>query len=121
KREFQCRDAATGALKWSVPMPDEPFSFPAVADIDGDGRDECVFSMGKTIYAVGATKGGAAGSAAPSGAILWKLDLPDRAGAVTIADVGGDGSARIVVGCADGHVYGIGPAASAAHAGRRQR
>ena len=56
ERQFQCRDAATGALKWSVRMPDEPFSFPAVADIDGDGRDECVFTMGKTIYAVGAAR-----------------------------------------------------------------
>jgi hypothetical protein len=85
-----------------------------VADVNGDGRDECLFSMGKTIYAVGAAKAGAdAGltgeASCAEGAILWTLDLPDRLGPLTIADVEGNGVARIVVGCADGHVYGIGP------------
>ena len=35
-REFQCRDAATGALKWSLSLTNEPATFPAVADVDGD-------------------------------------------------------------------------------------
>src|SRR5262249_55432792 len=109
-REFHCRDAATGELRWSIPMPDEPLTFPAVADIDGDGRDECLFTMGSTIYAVGAGKNdGASSSPTRAGAVLWKLDLPGKAGPVTIADVKGDGRAAVVVGCADGHVYGIGP------------
>jgi outer membrane protein assembly factor BamB len=103
-RQFQCRDAATGALKWSLPMPDAPVTVPAVADIDGDGRDECVFTSGKTLYAVGAAKEGGTG-----GALLWTLDLPDRLGPVTIADTDGSGTAQIVVTCADGHIYGIGP------------
>src|SRR5437899_10106429 len=33
-QEFQCREAATGALKWSLPMPGERSTFPAVADSD---------------------------------------------------------------------------------------
>ncbi|HJN18889.1 MAG TPA: hypothetical protein QGH10_25540, partial [Armatimonadota bacterium] len=52
-REFRCLDAATGEVRWSFPMPDEAISFPAVADMNGDGRDECVFTMGSTIHAVG--------------------------------------------------------------------
>jgi hypothetical protein len=92
-REFQCREAATGALKWRLPLPDEPFTFPAVADINGDGRDECLFTIDKTLYAVGGAK--AAGPLATDGALLWKLDLPDRAGPVTIADVTGTGVARL--------------------------
>jgi putative pyrroloquinoline-quinone binding quinoprotein len=108
-REFQCRDAATGALKWNVPLPDEPCTFPAVADIDGDGRDECLFTSGAALYAVGAAKTRAAsGNAAGGGAVLWKLDLPARAGPVAYADVRGAGAGEIVVGCADGRVYGIG-------------
>jgi hypothetical protein len=107
-REFQCRDAATGSLKWWFPMPDQTSTFPAVADIDGDGRDECIFTMGNTVYAVGAAK--ASPASMPAGAILWKLDLPGTAGPVAIADVEGNGVAQIIVGCGDGHVYGIGPA-----------
>ena len=64
-REFQCRDAATAALKWRIPIPDQPLTFPAVADIDGDGRDECIFTMDTTLYAVGAAKGNAAEGAPP--------------------------------------------------------
>ena len=105
RREFQCRDAATGELKWRADVPDEVPTVPAVADIDGDGRDECIFTMANTIYAVGLTK---ADAASPSGSILWTLDLPARAGAVAIADIEGDGVAQIVVMGADGNVYGIG-------------
>ena len=89
-------------------MPDQPLTFPAVADINGDGRDECIFTIGDTIYTVGAT-------GANAGAVLWTHKLPDRLGPVTVADVAGDGTAQIVVSCADGYVYGIGGAAPAAN------
>jgi len=46
------------------------------------------------------------------GAFAWTLDLPAHAGPLAIADVHGDGTARIIVGCADGRVYGIGPASA---------
>jgi len=103
-------DAATGALKWRFPMPDESPTFPAVADIDGDGRDECVFTMGNIVYAVGAAK--ASPVLPPAGRIHWKLDLPGTAGPAAIADAEGNGVAQIIVACSDGHVYGIGPARS---------
>jgi hypothetical protein len=82
----------------------ETARFPAVAHIDGDGRDECVFTIGPTLYAVGTAKG-----TPTTGAVLWKFDLPGTAGLVTIADVDGSGTAQIIVPCADGHVYGLGP------------
>jgi outer membrane protein assembly factor BamB len=110
-REFQCRDAAKGTLKWRLPMPDASLTFPAVADIDGDGRDECVFTMDNAVYAIGAARGSPASS--PAGAVLWKLDLPGTAGPVAIADAEGNGLAWIIVACGDGHVYGIGSAESA--------
>ena len=37
-----------------------------------------------------------------------ELDLPSTAGPVAIADAEGNGVAQIIVGCGDGHVYGIG-------------
>jgi hypothetical protein len=104
-REFQCREAATGALQWSLPLPDEALTFPAVADINGDGRDECVFTMGSTIYAVGVAPGDPT-----AGAVLWKLDLPARAGPVAIAEVDDSRQAQVVVAAADGKVYGLGAA-----------
>jgi outer membrane protein assembly factor BamB len=100
-REFQCRDAATGALKWCAAMPDEALTFPAAADINGDGRDECVLTIADTLYAVGAT-------GPDSGGVLWTHTLPGRLGPVAVADVLGGGQVQIVVSCADGYVYGIG-------------
>jgi len=75
------------------------------------GRDECVFTTGNTVYAVGAARGSPASASA--GAILWRLDLPGAAGPAAIADAEGTGLAQIVVACGDGHVYGIGSAESA--------
>jgi outer membrane protein assembly factor BamB len=115
KEEFRSYDAATGALKWTLPLPgsgfignnmgfpDSPVT-PAVADIDGDGRDECLFSIVNTLYAVGVTSDGQAGE------VRWTLELPDRLGTPSIIDATGDGSLQIIVACADGHIYGIGAA-----------
>jgi outer membrane protein assembly factor BamB len=114
EQEFRCYDAATGQLKWVLPLPGSCFgpnvqeypdspTTPASADIDGDGRDEAVFGIGKTLYAVGTTQSGKAGE------IRWTLEFPGPVGPPSIADVDGNGQAEIVVVCADGHVYGIGP------------
>ncbi len=105
-REFQCRDAASGDLQWRLSLPDEPPTWPAVADVNGDGRDECVFTMGRALYAVGIAAHGDATT--PTGSVLWRLDLPSTAGPVAIADMQGTGKVQIVVTCADGFVYGIG-------------
>ncbi len=108
KRELQCLDAATGALKWRLPLPGEKPTEPAVADIDGDGRDECVFTVAGDVFAVGQAPGEAA-----AGAVKWKLTLPNYTSSVAIADVTGDGKPQVVVSCNDGYVYGIGAAAVA--------
>jgi len=108
-REFQCRDAATGDLRWRIDMPDQPLTFPAVADIDSDGCDECVLSIGNTIFAVGQVKA-TAPSVDPTGEIQWTLDLPANAGPAAFADVDGSGTGQLVVVAGDGYVYGIGPA-----------
>ena len=105
KREFQCRTAATGHPMWNLPLPGGPKpTDPATADIDGDGKDECVFTIGDTIYAVGAAADGR------SGKIAWTRVMPGHLSAATVADVVGDGHAQIVVSCSDGSIYGIGPA-----------
>jgi hypothetical protein len=114
--DFHCYDAATGRLKWRLPIPGSPFgphnqwdadspTTPAVADIDGEGCDEAVFAIGKALYAVGGKKGG------DWGAVRWTLEFPGPLGPPAIADTRGDGRAEIVVVCADGHVYGVGAAA----------
>ena len=105
KREFQCCKAVSGKPTWSLTLPPGPKpTDPATADIDGDGKDECIFTIGQTIYAIGATADGR------SGKIQWTLVMPGHLSAVSIADVEGDGLAQIVVSCADGAVYGIGSA-----------
>src|SRR6185295_6216499 len=105
-QEFRSYDAATGAFKWRLPLPgsgfignnigfpDSPVT-PAVADIDGDGRDECLFSIVNTLYAIGTTADGSAGE------VRWTLELPGRLGTPSIADANGDGSLQILVACGD--------------------
>ncbi len=70
--DFQCRDATTGALKWCVQTRSDRPTRRAVADINGYGRDERVFSDGNTIYAAG----GAQSHPVLEGAVLWKPNLP---------------------------------------------
>lgn len=113
--EFHCYETAAGALKWKLDLPGACFTAnngfvamtpmtPVSGDVDGDGRDECIFPIGKTLYAIGATREGKAGQ------IVWKLDLPDIVGPAAILDTDGSGRAQIVVTCADGYVYGVGAA-----------
>ncbi len=77
---------------------------PAAADIDGDGRDECLITIGTTLYAAGATPDGR------QGRILWELDFPEsgRLGPPTIADVAGDRRAQVISMGRNGLVYGVG-------------
>jgi hypothetical protein len=91
----------SGSLKWKLSLNGKPTE-PAVADIDSDGRDECIFTIGGNLYTVGAADDG------QSGAIEWTLPLPSYTSSVAVADVMGDGQAQIVLSCADGYVYGVG-------------
>ena len=113
EQDLHCYAAATGRLKWKLPLPGTCFSpngapyglaptTAATADLDGDGSDEAVFSIGDTLYAVGASRDGRKGE------IRWELKLPGRLGPPIIADADDDGKLEIILVCADGYVYGIG-------------
>jgi len=98
----RCYDASSGRREWELPLDLPGSSSSAMsADIDSDGRDEAIFSRGNTLYAVGTTTDGR------SAKLRWKLPFPATLGPPTIADIKGDGRARILVCCADGHVYCI--------------
>jgi len=119
---FRAIDAATGALLWSVSLPGRAFApvggaysnTPTTsisADVDQDGRDESIFAISNTLYAVGADPGG------NSGSIEWTF-TPDSGllSSPIVADANGDGIAEIIVVSTSGNVYGIGVAAPAAAA-----
>ncbi|MBI2194186.1 MAG: VCBS repeat-containing protein [Planctomycetes bacterium] len=111
---FHCYDAATGRIKWKLPLPGSCFgnnvqvfaaspTSPAVGDVDGDGRAECVFTVERTLFAVGSQ------ASEEAGCVRWSLDFPDRLGPPAIADALGNGQAQVIVVCEDGYVYGVGP------------
>jgi len=114
KSALTCYSGATGRILWKLPLPGDVFLDifgteqtpmpPATADLDGDSRDECVFTIGTTLFAAGATADG------QQGRIVWKLEFPDagRLGPPAIADIRGDNRAQIVVMGRNGIVYGIG-------------
>ena len=96
----RCYNAATGVVKWRLPfgIGQTPTGM-ASADINGDGRDEAVCTMGNTLYCLGTEAPGRAGK------LLWQLDLPAVLGPPGIADVDGRGKASILVAGSDGYVY----------------
>ncbi|MES1228450.1 MAG: hypothetical protein ABUL72_07235, partial [Armatimonadota bacterium] len=68
----RCYDMATGKVKWRMPNPakgfeefgqknDNPIKGSASADLDGDGRDEALITMNKTLYCLGASRNGQSG------------------------------------------------------------
>ena len=99
---MRCYDAATGRVDWSLnqPVAGNPAGS-AAADLNGDGRDEAVFAVGKTLFCVGCP------SAAGKGALLWSIVLPDNLGPPAIADADGSGHASILVGGTNGVLYCI--------------
>lgn len=97
---MRCYDAATGKVDWSLKPPvAEKNVGSASADVNGDGRDEAVFSAGKSLFCVGCQ---AAGS---KGALLWSIVLPDNLGPPAIADIDASGHASILVGGTNGVLY----------------
>ncbi|MDP7018057.1 MAG: PQQ-binding-like beta-propeller repeat protein [Pirellulaceae bacterium] len=114
-QQLVCYQAIDGKVRWQLPLPGSTYgpngqryagspTAPCTGDIDGDGRDECIFTIEDTLYAVGSNIEGT------SGAIEWFIELPGRLSSPVIADTDRTGQARIVVVCADGNVYCIGPA-----------
>lgn len=95
----RCYDAATGKIKWRMPLPRRcPFEA-ATADIDSDGRDEAIFVIKDTLYCAGTTDEGTGGR------IKWHIQFPTEIGAPAIADVDGKGSVSIILQGSDGYVY----------------
>ena len=101
---IRCYDAATGAVLWrmAAPMSGTPTET-ASADINGDGREEVLFTSGSTLYCVGTV----VQDGKKTGGLLWKYELPATVGPPIIADVAGQGTASILLVGADGWVYCI--------------
>ncbi|MGE3638218.1 MAG: hypothetical protein AB7G28_06635 [Pirellulales bacterium] len=106
----RCYDTATGEIKWRMPDPSgkidgfgihsaNPVSGAVTADIDSDGRDEALVSMGNTLYCFASQKSGHGGE------IRWKVELPAQIGPPTVAQLEQEGSASILVVGRDGYVY----------------
>ena len=97
---LRCYDAATGKVDWSLQPPvAEKVIGSASADLNGDGRDEAVFSAGKWLFCVGCQAVGGKGT------VLWTLALPDNTGPPAIADVDASGRASILVQGTNGVLY----------------
>jgi hypothetical protein len=96
-------DATTGALEWTLNVPGstgEAHSG-AMADLNGDGRYELVFTRYNQLIAVGMN------SAGTTPQVLWQMSFDSRVGLPTLADATGDGRLEIVVVSEQGYVYGI--------------
>jgi prepilin-type processing-associated H-X9-DG protein len=68
-REFRCCASDTGEVKWQIPMSASAVMNPVTIDVDGDGRDECIFGGDDTLYAIGASTDG------KSGEVRWNMIL----------------------------------------------
>ena len=85
--------------KWEFSARGRVFTFPAVADVNGDGILEVVFgSDDHFIYALRGSDGSVAWS--------FETDGPVRS-SPTVGDINGDGVVDIVVGSDDSNVYGL--------------
>ena len=95
----RCYNLRNGHVKWRLasPLPD-PVVGCATADLDSDGRDEAVFTMGRTVLAFGATRDGMAGE------MRWRLDLPTSLGPPTVASLDKEDDLVVLVMGADGFV-----------------
>jgi len=101
RQEIRCYAAATGEIRWRMPLPAAGIpTGTASADVNGDGRDEALFVIDRTLYCVG-TDADAAGA----GCLLWQIELPARLGPPALADTAGDGRLSILLTGEDGYVY----------------
>ena len=109
--EIQAFEASTGDLRWTLDLGAVCSSWTVpthvvTVDLDGDGRDEALFTYGNVLYAVGEDDDG-------GGHLAWQVTFaPDswRAllGDLAIADVDGTGRPQVLVNTQSGYLYGIG-------------
>jgi len=98
---IRCYETDTGRVRWHLdpPVQGKAPAGCASADLNGDGRDEAVFTMGTTLCALGSKPEGKAGE------VLWQVGLPATLGPPSIGMPDGDGRLAILVAGADGYVY----------------
>jgi len=101
RRVFHCYESATGNLKWPLSVLGWRTTSPVACDIDGDGREECLFGVDKSLLCIGTSDDG------KSGQIRWRLNLPDFVGPAAVADLNSSGLPQILVVCEDGYLYCI--------------
>ena len=105
----RCYDTNSGTLEWKLNVAAGQDIRSAVsADLDGDGRDEAVFTLNRTLYCVGV------GGDGKSGEVAWTVELPTQIGDPVIAEVpceqSGEGQIErgkclsILVSGRDGHI-----------------
>ena len=109
--EIQVYDAQTGDVRWSMALnklcgSSQQASSVTMADIDGDGRDEALFSYENIIYAIAENDKG-------EGELLWTATFGSDSwqgelGDIVIADVDGTGKAQILVNTASGYLFALG-------------
>jgi PQQ-like domain len=95
---FECLDAASGTLRWSLDLECMPQTTSVVAgDVNGDGRDEFLLGLpdGRLLCLQ---------EEADQGRILWEVRFDAAVANPILADVDGDGVAEIVLATSDGHV-----------------
>lgn len=90
-------DPRTGKVLWSLAAPAPTGPRVAAANIDGRGGDEIIYTAGSKLVAVTGDRA--------LGRLLWTWEAPAALGLPAIADVNGDGRAKIVVQDAAGTVY----------------
>ena len=99
---FRCLDAASGKVRWRVPLQskDHSASNCVCADINGDGQKEFIYGSGPVLVAAAEPGNG-------SNPVIWKVGLGADIGVIAVGDVNGDGASEILAGCHDGSLYCI--------------
>ncbi len=98
----RCYDTATGNVEWRLAVPGltNPAGS-ASADIDGDGREETLFTQENRLYCLGTDPDTA------QGCVRWTFTLPATVGPPAIAAVDGSNEATLLLVGADGYVYAV--------------
>src|SRR5207244_11518248 len=95
-------DPRDGKVLWSLPAPGPTCPRVVAVDIDGRKGDELLYVAGSKLIAVTGDRS--------HGRILWEWQGPANLSMPAIADVDGDGLAKILVQAAGGTVFCIGAA-----------
>lgn len=106
----RCYDMASGKVNWRMPNPapgfgefgqkmESPVKGSASADLDGDGKDEALVVIDRTLYCLGGPRKGREGE------IRWRVELPARVGPPTVVTLTRNGSPCVLVTGSDGYVY----------------